>query len=283
MFKIGDFSKLSRVSIRMLRHYDRLRLLNPAAVDPQSGYRYYSAEQLPRLNRIVALKDLGFRLEQIAPLLEENVTADEMRGMLKLQRAQLEGQLDQDRARLAQIEARIEQIERGDAELGYDVIVRPIDLLQVATIRSAMAHAESISGTFEELEAYVAGHQARDDKPPLMISYDSDHRDRDWDVEVAVPVKPLSLQGDDRVRVRALPRVAQMACVVHQGSYARIHLASNALLSWIGTNDYQIDGPCREVYLRFGADQEGYRLPAAYLARDSNEFVTELQLPVVPR
>jgi len=96
---------------------------------------------------------------------------------------------------------------------------------------------------------------------------------------VAVPVKPHLPEGD-RVRVGELPRVEHMACVVHQGSYARIHLASNALLSWIGENEYEIAGPSREVYLRFGADQEGYRLPNSYLARDSSEFVTELQLPI---
>ena len=81
MFKIGDFSKLSRVSIRMLRHYDQIGLFKPAYIDPESSYRYYAADQLPRLNRILALKDLGFPLEQIASLLEENVTADEIRRM----------------------------------------------------------------------------------------------------------------------------------------------------------------------------------------------------------
>ena len=68
MFKIGDFSKFSRVSVKMLRHYDELGLLKPALVDPATNYRYYSADQLPRLNRIIALKDLGFTLEQVGRL-----------------------------------------------------------------------------------------------------------------------------------------------------------------------------------------------------------------------
>ena len=93
MFRIGEFSRFSRVSVKMLRHYDELGLLSPARVDPVSGYRYYSAGQLPRLNRLLALKDLGFRLEQIKVLLAEDLSLEEIRGMLKLRRAELEQQV----------------------------------------------------------------------------------------------------------------------------------------------------------------------------------------------
>ncbi len=60
MFSIGDFAKHGRVSVRMLRHYDGIGLLRPAHVDPHSGYRSYTGEQLVRLNRVIALKELGF-------------------------------------------------------------------------------------------------------------------------------------------------------------------------------------------------------------------------------
>lgn len=123
-FKIGDFSKLSRVSVRMLRHYDQIGLFEPTFIDPQSSYRFYAADQLPRLNRILALKDLGFPLEQIVSLLSENVTAAEMRGMLKLRRAELEAQLEEGRTRLAQIEARIEQVEREGYRLPNSYLAR---------------------------------------------------------------------------------------------------------------------------------------------------------------
>ena len=65
MFKIGEFSKLSRVSVKALRHYDDMGLLRPAQVDRFTSYRYYALEQLPRLHRILGLKELGFSLEQI--------------------------------------------------------------------------------------------------------------------------------------------------------------------------------------------------------------------------
>src|SRR5579862_8956297 len=90
MFKIGDFSKLSQVSMKTLRFYDQLGLLKPTHVDDFTGYRYYTADQLPRLNRILAFKDLGFTLEQIGPLLEEGIPAAQIRGMLRLKQAEIQ-------------------------------------------------------------------------------------------------------------------------------------------------------------------------------------------------
>ncbi len=94
MLKIGEFSQLGRVSVRMLRHYDATGLLKPAEVDHLSGYRFYAVEQLPRLNRILALKDLGLSLEQVGRLLAvEEPPASELRGMLAMRRADLEEEL----------------------------------------------------------------------------------------------------------------------------------------------------------------------------------------------
>ncbi len=111
MFTIGDFAQYGRVSARMLRHYDAIGLLRPARTDPVSGYRFYEAAQLARLNRIIALKDLGFSLQQVAAILAEELSAEELRGMLRLRQAELEAALTAAGARLAQVEARLRTIE----------------------------------------------------------------------------------------------------------------------------------------------------------------------------
>jgi DNA-binding transcriptional MerR regulator len=90
MFSIGDFAWYGRVSVRMLRHYDAIGLLRPARVDQVSGYRWYEAGQLSRLNRIVALKDLGFTLQQIQLILDDKLSVEELRGMLRLRQAELQ-------------------------------------------------------------------------------------------------------------------------------------------------------------------------------------------------
>jgi len=95
VFKIGDFSRLSLVSVKALRYYDELGLLKPARVDEFTGYRYYSASQLTRLNRILAMKDMGLSLEQIALLLDKELTPDQIRGMLRLKQVELRQQLEE--------------------------------------------------------------------------------------------------------------------------------------------------------------------------------------------
>src|SRR5580765_5663921 len=107
MVNIGEFARYAGVSVRMLRHYDRLGLLAPDEVDPATGYRRYAAHQLPRLNRLLALKDLGFTLDQIGPVLDAEVGLDQLRGMLLLRRAQVAEQIDADLVRLDAIERRL--------------------------------------------------------------------------------------------------------------------------------------------------------------------------------
>jgi DNA-binding transcriptional MerR regulator len=280
MFRIGEFSRFSRVSVKMLRHYDALGLLTPAHVDPFTNYRYYTADQLPRLQRIVALKDLGFGLEQIGVILDGELSVAQMRNMLRLHRADLAQQLAETAARITQTEARLRQLEQAQAAPKYDVVLREVAAQQVAGIRQAVAvDGESIPAMFEELEAYVARYEARAPLPPLMLYHDVEFPEEAEDVEVMVPVHKAP-PANERVTVRELPGHEQMACLVHSGGYDGLPQAFAVLLQWIEANDYAVVGPTREVYVRFGADQEGYSLPESYLAESDADFVTELQIPV---
>jgi DNA-binding transcriptional MerR regulator len=279
MFKIGEFSRLSRVSIRMLRHYDQRGLLKPSQTDPFTGYRYYSADQLPRLNRILALRDLGFSLEQIGGLLDEDLPPEQMLGMLRLRRAEVEQQMQTESARLARLEARMHELNGQPSSTAYDVILRQIEPQLVAALREIVSDDDRIQYMFEEVETYVAEAGARADRPPLTIFYDPDYREQDIDAEVAIPLKN-GIPGSGAIQVRELEAIPAAACVVHNGSYATIDHAYNALLAWVDGNGYRLAGPIREVYLRFGAEGLGFDLPPTYLAKEGDDFVTELQLPV---
>src|SRR5688572_28297498 len=280
MFKIGEFSRLSLVSVRMLRHYDQLGLLTPSQTDPFTGYRYYSAEQLPRMNRIIALRDLGFSLEQIAGMLEETLSIDQLLGMLKLKRAEVEEQMKSEQQKLARLEVRIHQLSESPKHGAYDVIVRDIEPELAATYREVAADDERIQHMFDLVETCVAGFDgARADKPPFSIYYDDEYREKDMDIEVAVPLK-YAVPETESIRVRHMPRLSNVACVVHVGEYSDIYQAYNALLAWIEANDYRMTGPIREVYLRYGADGLDFELPPTYLGNKQHEYVTELQLSV---
>jgi effector-binding domain-containing protein len=136
---------------------------------------------------------------------------------------------------------------------------------------------------FDMLETYVARYDgARADKPPLSIYYDDEYREKDMDVEVAVPLR-YPIPENESMRVRQLPLLFNVACVVHAGEYSEIYQAYNALLAWIEANDFQMTGPIREIYIRYGADGLDFELPGTYLADDKHEYVTELQLSVEKR
>ena len=304
MFKIGEFSRFSRVSVRMLRHYDRLGLLRPAHVDPFTGYRYYSADQLPRLHRLLALKDLGFSLEEIQHLLDESLSDEALNRMLRRRRMELVQELEAAAARLRRVDRRLAALDGLHEPL--DVLMRAVPDQWVASVRLQEAYgdggssaeaAPTVPALFEAIETAVARVNARAPLPPLLLMHDSEYREEAEDVEVAIPVEPgavarvratlfedlmdaFPLAPPLEPRVYSLPGHPSLACAMHTGSYESLPATLTALLRWIQAGEYAVDGPIREAYLRFGADLDGYSLPEGHIATSAVEYVTELQVPV---
>jgi predicted transcriptional regulator YdeE/DNA-binding transcriptional MerR regulator len=270
MLKIGDFSKLAQVSVKTLRYYDELGLLRPDWVDRYTGYRYYALQQLPRLNRILALRELGFPLVQIAHLLREDLPASELQRLMKLRQAELEHQVQAEQARLDRVAARLRQIEQEGRQPHYEVLVKPVQPRLVAGIRDTIAGYRDIGILAGELRSYLQGRGVAPSplSPCLAVYYDAEYLDRGADVEVAVPLEDR-VRGNARVTVHELPGSAAVASVVHQGRYDRISAAYRALMAWTLTNGYRAGGPNREIYL------QGFES-----GPDLSSYVTELQLPV---
>ncbi len=267
MFRIGDFSKFNQVTVKTLRYYDEIGLFKPASVDEFTGYRYYSTKQLPRLNRILALKDLGFSLEQIASMLDDDLPPAEIRGMLKMKQAEIEQNIESESGRLARVEARLRQIEREGKMPAYEIVLKKIEPLKVAAIREVIPNYADIGRLFGILFGYINGQEAHPSGPSICIYYDTEYREKDVDVEATVPVKGQVADGD-QVTIRQLPGI-DAASVVHQGSMDGITEAYTALMGWIEANGYQIVGPSREIYLN--GPGEGI---------DPADYVTEIQFPV---
>jgi DNA-binding transcriptional MerR regulator len=268
MFKIGDFSRLSLVSVRMLRYYDEFGLLAPAHIDRFTDYRYYTVDQLPRLNRILALQDLGFTLQQIKQVLQQDVTADQLRGMLRLKSAEIEQQVQTSSQRLARVEARIRQIEQEGKMPAYDVVIKKLPPQLVAATRRVLPSYTEVGPLIGETFAFVAQQGGRPAGPPVCLYHDPEFRETDVDVEVIVPLA-APLVGSGPVSVRELAGIEQAACLAYTGAYDGIGAAYNALMAWIGENGYRPSGPCREVYLR--GPESG---------SDASTYLTEIVLPV---
>lgn len=272
MFRIGEFAQIGRVSARMLRHYERLGLIRPDRTDPVSGYRYYSAGQLPRLNRLVALKGLGFSLAQVERLLDDDVPVEELRGMLAMRKAQIERALAQEEAKLRQVESRLLQIEQQGALADYDVAVKAEPARPFLSLRRRFADFAEAVGVVAEV-ARAATRQLKDSqRDRLTVIAHSDFEDTDIDLEIGVALtRPVNstirLPSDQLMAHRELEPVDEMASLVRSGPVERAHLAYGALGIWMEANDYAIAGPCREVFLE---------LPRP----GDRDVVMEIQFPV---
>ena len=268
MFKIGEFSRFSRVPVKTLRYYHQIGLLEPARIDSFTGYRYYTAVQLTRLNHILALKDLGFSLEQIGQMVDDDLSPEQIRGMLRLKQAEIGGRIEADQARLARLESRLKQIEKEAKMPAYEVVIKKVEAMKIAGLRDTVANYQSVGPLYEALFAALGRHGVAPAGPAMAIYYDEEYRESDVDVETAVPIIGGSLPAG-RAVIRELPG-AEMASLVRQGPYDDFSPAYQALMGWIEANGCRIIGPNREIYLR--GPGEGV---------DPADFVTEIQFPVV--
>jgi len=270
MIKIGDFSKLSRVSVKALRFYDEIGLLRPATIDPFTGYRYYSVEQLARLNRILAFKDLGFSLEQIGDILDQELTHQQVAALLKLKAEELRARLRDDHDRLMRIEARLYQIEQEDTMPDYEVVIKKVEPQMAAAVYGSASSYDDIGPIFDhmfdQLFGYVCGSGVQRVGPGFAMYLSEDDTQGVEIAAMAALYEPL--QGSEHVTVFELPGAEQMVSTVHHGSFADLQKAYKALMQWVEANGYRIVGPCRELYLQYerGGDQ--------------SKYVTEIQFPV---
>jgi predicted transcriptional regulator YdeE/DNA-binding transcriptional MerR regulator len=276
MLKIGEFSKLARVSVKTLRYYADLGLLRPAYVDRYSGYRYYSLEQLPRLNRILALKELGFSLAQIEQMVREDLGTGELQRLMRLKHAELRQQVQAEQARLERVAVRLRQIEQEGQLPAYEVLVKAVEAQPVAGIRDTVSAYADVAELFRELWSYLQSQGAASPKvAPVGLYFDAEYRDQGADVEVAVPLaagdgRGRQMKGNSRVLLHTLPRI-EAASVVYTGAYEGISNAYGALVSWTQSHGYRTAGPNREIYLQGPG-------PGVEPAR----YITEIQFPAQP-
>ncbi|GAB4117099.1 MAG: MerR family transcriptional regulator [Roseiflexaceae bacterium] len=273
MLKIGDFAKLARVSVRTLRYYDEIGLLVPDLVDQYSNYRYYAAAQLRRLNRIIALQDLGFSLEQIHELLREDLPFEQLKGMLRLKQAEQQQRVQQEQERLARVAARLAQIEQEQNPPAYDVVLKEIPSQLVASVRGFVPGHQAIGMLFGELFQGLASYQTtgRVSGIPITIWHDDISDEQRMDAEALIALNQR-LPPAGRMQIYETQPM-QVASVVHHGSYQHLSAAYTAIVDWIEQQHYQIVGPNWEIYIH----------SAQPVRQDDPSYVTEILFPIQPQ
>lgn len=270
MFSIGDFARHGSVSVRMLRHYDALGLLRPARVDEDTGYRSYDTDQLATLNRVVVLKDLGFTLRQIGALLDDAVDSAELRGMLRLRRAELQTRMAEDAARLTHVEARIRMIESEGHMPDEEIRLKSVPAVRVAELSGIAEgyHPSAIGPVVQPLCAELGDRIHRAGLTPTgpLIAHYADAEDGRVRVHAAIPVS--AEVGDvEGMTIRDLPALEKAAAILHHGSMDEVMGSLRTLARWIEAHGYRSAGAPREVYLDIA---DG----------DCSAWVTELQEPL---
>lgn len=271
MFKIGDFSKLSRVSIKMLRNYDELDLFKPSYIDDTNGYRYYSASQIPRLNRILAFKELGFSLKEIELLLEKKLSLDETLVFLVEKRKNVLQTIKAEQEKASRIDAYVKILKQEDIIMKYDIVLKEMPMLKVIALRDTVSCYEEQGRLWKELTQYINDNHIKRMQYSYAVFYDTEYKEENVDVEVMTAVSNCT-KGNDRVKYRELEPVKDMACTIHKGAYETITMAYNVLTVWMEDNGYEINGNFRSMYLKGHWNEP-----------NPDEWITEIQVPVKKR
>ena len=281
MLRIGMFSKFSRVSIKTLRYYDEIGLLKPVEVDDRTGYRLYAVSQLSRLNRILALKDLGFSLEQIGQMLDEGLTLEEMQGMLRMRKAELQRQMKETQQRLERVEVRLGQIEKENLIMEQEVVIKKVEPMQAASIRDVVNHYGAQGKLWNEMGRYFRQHGMKASGPSVVLDHSGEYRKENVELEVVTPFDG-SLPESERVKVKVLEGIETAACIIHRGEYETLPDTYDVLLKWIDENGYTIIGPDREIYWQCpgSPDQDPLEYDQKLSPYEPQGYVTEVQFPV---
>ena len=278
LLRIGEFAALTRVSIKALRFYAAEELLAPAWVDPDSGYRYYRVEQARDLALIANLRAAGFSIAEIRAVLAAPGDTASLLHVIDEKRAAL----DDARAGIDRQQAVLETLarsvlgDRDDPLSGVRLTAAPAQA--VHSLKATVAHlGEPVTALFESAETTVARADARAPESPFLLFHDDEFRETALRLEVCIPVIEQRASAIPTQRIGECPRGVS---VVYTGDYAQTQPLRESMLAWIDEARLSAVGPLREIYHRFGARQENYTLPRTVLASRTDEFVTELFLPV---
>jgi effector-binding domain-containing protein len=271
MYKIGEFSKLSFVTVQALRLYDEMGLLKPVRIDQFTGYRYYAADQLLRINYIVGLKQLGLSLEDISVILKDNLEPERIKQLLLLRRSDLQQRVQEEQSKLDRVEKLLKRFEEQGKMPRHQTIIKKVEPQLVASFRSVIPGytGQIIGSMFAELVGFINANGLKFAGPTMMIYNDMDFKEENPDIEVAAIVNKKAADSD-KVKVYELPAMDKAASVTYAGSYQGMGEAYNDIMLWIANHNYQINGFSRELYL-----------VGPGMTNDPDKYVSEIQIPII--
>jgi DNA-binding transcriptional MerR regulator len=280
MLKIGEFSILSSVSIHMLRHYDEIGLLKPDSVDKFTGYRYYSEEQLPAANRILALKGMGLGLAEIAQVINGRADGEKVRLLLMEKIREKENEIALLQKQLLQISNTVEEIGL-EHEFSGCIAVKAIPERQVVSYRSRISEYSREGSLWLVLheECRRLGVVFSDMEYNIAVLHEADPDAREIDVEVQKTIaghpdgrhgfKPGGSALDRGTLEFKMEKAVTVASLVFRGGYSKLRDVNESVAKWIRDNRYEVSGNLFNIY---------HISPAS--SGDEDDFITEVCFPI---
>lgn len=246
MFKIGEFSKLSSVSIRMLRYYDEKDLLKPAYVDPSSGFRYYLAKQLSTIGKIQKLQGLGFSSSIIRKMLD----SEDIKDYFDIREEELKEELKTIQSQGRMLDSIKSALQNEDSMMPYNVVLKTIPKRYVVSLRRHVIDYYQEGKLWDLLEDFSKTHQLKFAKNayPMAIYHDTVYREKYVDIEVQCTLSQELPVIEDQEFKFYETRERVVASVTFHGSYEKMPMVTKAMAQWIEDNHYEMTGPMFNIF-----------------------------------
>lgn len=269
MFKIGYFSIINQVTVKTLRHYDEIGLLKPELVDEMTGYRMYSSAQLPRVQKIIALKQIGLSLADIAIVLHDESNLEKVVAQLQTKQRELTADLEKREKQLHQLCTFIASIKK-EKNMSIHVVIKELPEVVVASTRKVIKHYDDLFTVAPAMGEVMKKHGVTCATPAYCfnIYHDGEYKETDVDVELCEAVVKAG-PNSDGVSYKTIPAIPAAACIYHKGPYEQLGRSYAAIMKWIEENGYQVADLPRESYI-----------DGIWNKSDSQDWLTEIQIPV---
>lgn len=263
LYRVGIFSQMNQVTIKALRHYDEKGLLVPRYVDPENGYRYYSASQLPDLHQIMALRKIGFSLEDIRKV-QQGVGKNKL---LRMKKKRILEEIAERTRELSVIESYLSDEEE---LVEYDIIEKSLPEITIASMTLTIDNYGELINYMPQMDQELERLGCSYTNPQYCFNryLDGEYKEEDVRVEICEAVTAMK-SGETFLEFSIIPKVENAVCTLHKGSYEQLPLSYQAILSFIDQNDYELADLPRESYIDGMWNKES-----------PEEWLTEIQIPV---
>ncbi|MBL8028349.1 MAG: GyrI-like domain-containing protein [Fibrobacteres bacterium] len=268
MLKIGEFSKLCRATIKTLRHYDEIGLLQPDFINEENGYRFYKPEKLQKMAEISEFKEMGLTLEEIMNFFENEYESEELIKLLVKKKSESVKNIELEENKLKSISNYLQNLK--ELNMKQSIEIKTLPEVYVASMRLTIDKYDDLHTVAPAMGKKMKKHGAECREPfyCFNIYHDGEYRERDIDVEICEAVKKPCKDGDG-VIYKKLPEVKKAACLYHVGEYSKLGKSYAKLFKWLEENGYRSSDHPRESYI-----------DGCWNKTDPSEWLTEIQVPI---